>query len=92
MKAWDNDMVQRQTKAYDDVENFELKFTANYMFLINQTESDVPYVNQPSVDLQKKLNAQWLLLKKRATDILDINLPALNKKLWDAGVGAVWMK
>jgi len=24
-------------------------------------------------------------------EILDTNLSALNKKLWDAGVGAVWM-
>ena len=48
MKAWDEDMVQRKSKAYDDVENFPNKFTANYLFLINQTESDIPRVNQPS--------------------------------------------
>ena len=45
MKAWDEDMVQRKSKAYDDVENFPNKFSANYMFLINQTESDIPRVN-----------------------------------------------
>ncbi len=50
MKAWDEDMVQRKSKAYDDVENFPNKFTANYLFLINQTESDIPRVNQPSLD------------------------------------------
>ena len=27
MKAWDEDMVQRKSKAYDDVENFPNKFT-----------------------------------------------------------------
>jgi photosystem II stability/assembly factor-like uncharacterized protein len=92
MKAWDDDMVQRKSKAYDDAENFPNKFTANYMFLLNMTESDIPRVNQPSLDLLKDLNAQWAVLKNRATEILDNNVPALNKLLWEAGVGAVWKR
>ncbi len=63
MKAWDEEMVQRKSTAYDDVENFPNKFTANYMFMMNQTESDIPRVNQPSLDLKKKLNAEWAALK-----------------------------
>jgi photosystem II stability/assembly factor-like uncharacterized protein len=89
MKAWDEDMVQRKSKAYDDVENFPNKFTANYMFLINQTESDIPKVTQPSLDLMKQLNAEWEVLKKRAADI-ETKLTALNKMLMEAGVGPVW--
>jgi len=90
MKAWDEDMVQRKSKAYDDVENFPNKFTANYLFLINATESDIPRVNQPSLDRMKELNAQWATLKARADEILNRDIPALNKKLWDAGLGAIW--
>jgi thioester reductase-like protein len=90
MKAWDEDMVQRKSKAYDDVENFPNKFTANYLFLINQTESDIPRVNQPSLDRMKELNAQWATLKARGTDLLDRDIPAFNKRLWDAGLGAIW--
>ena len=90
MKAWDDDMVQRKSKAYDDAENFPNKFTSNYMFLLNQTESDIPRVNQPSLDLMKELNAQWALLKGRADEILDKNIPAINKLMWEAGVGAIW--
>ena len=90
MKAWDEDMVQRKSKAYDDVENFPNKFTANYLFLINQTESDIPRVNQPSLDRLKELNAQWATLKARADEILNRDIPALNKKMWDAGLGAIW--
>ncbi len=92
MKAWDEDMVQRKSKAYDDAENFENKFTANYLFLINQTESDIPSVNQPSLDRMKELNAAWVVLKSRADEMLTKNLPALNKLLWEAGVGAIWKK
>jgi photosystem II stability/assembly factor-like uncharacterized protein len=90
MKAWDEDMVQRKSKAYDDVENFPNKFTADYMFMVNQTESDIPVVNQPSLDLKKELDARWETLKSRATEILDKDIPALNKKLWEAGIGGVW--
>jgi len=90
MKAWDEDMIQRKTKVYDDADNFPAKFTANYLFLINQTESDIPRVNQPSLDRMKELNAEWATLKGRGMEILDKGIPAFNKKLWDAGVGAVW--
>lgn len=90
MKAWDEDMVQRKSRAYDDVENFPNKFTANYLFLINQTESDIPRVNQPNIDLLKKLTAEWLALKARADEMIGKDIPGLNKQLWDAGYGAIW--
>jgi photosystem II stability/assembly factor-like uncharacterized protein len=90
MKAWDEDMVQRKSKAYDDVENFPNKFTANYLFLINQTESDIPRVNQPSLDRKKELDAQWVTLKSRGLELQDKDIPAFNKRLWDAGLGAIW--
>jgi photosystem II stability/assembly factor-like uncharacterized protein len=90
MKDWDEDMVQRKSKAYDDVENFPNRFTANYLFLINQTESDIPRVNQPSLDRLKELNAQWATLKARGSEIAEKDIPAVNKKLWDVGLGAIW--
>ena len=90
MKAWDEDMIQRKSKAYDDVENFPNKFTANYLFLINQTESDIPRVNQPSLDRLRELNTQWSALKARADEIRDKDIPLLNKRLWEAGLGAIW--
>ncbi len=63
LKAWDEDMVQRKSKAYDDVENFPNKFTANYLFLMNQTESSIPRVNQPNLDRLAELNKEWAGLK-----------------------------
>lgn len=90
MKAWDEDMVQRKSKAYDDVENFPNKFTANYMYLINQTESAIPRVGQPSLDLLKQMNAEWATLKARGNEIAEKDIPALNKRLWEAGKGAIW--
>jgi len=90
MKIWDEDMVQRKSKAYDDVENFPNKFTANYMFLMNQTESDIPRVNQPNLDRLKELNLEWSVLEARARLFLEKSIPSFNKQLWEAGVGALW--
>ncbi|KXK27988.1 MAG: glycosyl hydrolase [Bacteroidetes bacterium OLB12] len=92
MKQWDEDMVQRKSKAYDDVENFPNKFTSDYLFLINQTESDIPQVNKPSLELLAEYTAKWKLLEARANEFLQKDIPSLNKKLWDAGIGAVWIK
>lgn len=91
MKTWDEDMIQRKSKAYDDVENFPNKFTANYLFLMNQSESDIPKVTQPSIDLMNELNAQWQVLQKRA-DELETKLAAVSKMLMDAGIGPVWVR
>ena len=90
MKAWDEDMVQRKSKAYDDVENFPNKFTANYLFVINHSESDIPKINQPSRDRIAELDVQWNELKKRGDEILNVSIPAINNKLWQAGIGALW--
>ena len=92
MKEWDKKMVQRKSKAYDDVENFPNKFTANYLFLINQTESDIPRVNQPSRDRLAELNVEWKALKATSGALLEQEIPAYNKLLWELGIGAVWGK
>ncbi|MEO5583137.1 MAG: hypothetical protein ABIR66_10620 [Saprospiraceae bacterium] len=92
MKTWDEDMIQRKSKAYDDVENFPNKFTANYLFMINQTESEIPKVNQASLNLMKELDQQWSVFKIRAEQIIDKDLPSINKNLWDSGIGPIWKK
>jgi hypothetical protein len=90
LKAWDTDMVSRRSRAYDDVENYEQKFTANWMFLINATESDLPRVNQPSRDRFAQLQAEWTRLKARSDAMANVDIPSLNRKLWDIGLGPIW--
>jgi photosystem II stability/assembly factor-like uncharacterized protein len=91
MKAWDEEMIQRKSKAYDDVENFPNKFTANYLFAINHAESGIPLVNQPTRDRIAELDVTWKKLKQEGEAMLNTAVPALNKKLWDAGIGALWL-
>ncbi|MEM7560013.1 MAG: hypothetical protein AAF394_12915 [Planctomycetota bacterium] len=90
LKAWDEDMVQRKSKAYDDVENFPNKFTAEYLFLINQTESSIPRVTQGSIDRRDELEAQWKELKKRGEQFIKSEIPEFNKLLWANKIGAIW--
>jgi len=90
IKAWDEDMVQRKSKAYDDVENFPNKFTAEYLMLINQTESAIPRVTQSSIDRRAELEAKWKRLKKTAKSLEKTDLPKFNKQLWAKKIGAIW--
>lgn len=88
MKAWDDLMVQRKAKAYDDVDNYDNKFTANYLFAVNHSDSSLPRVNQPTRDRIAELNKEWATLKQQGEAILNA-VPALNKKLWEVGIGAL---
>lgn len=92
MKTWDEAMIQRKSKAYDDVENYRNKFSAEYLFLINMTESELPKVNKASRDRYKDLTEQWTVLDSTAKEIISKDIPAFNKRLWEAGVGAVRVK
>lgn len=89
LDAWDKDMIQRKSKAYDDVENFPNKFTAEYLFLIDATNSTIPRVNQPSKNRKAELDAQWSSLKAKANTFMKTSIPEFNKKLWEAGIGAI---
>lgn len=87
--VWDEDMVQRKSKAYDDVENFPNKFTAEYIYLINQTESSIPKVNTGSKKRKLELDAQWETLKNKADYFIETAIPKFNEQLWSAKIGAI---
>ena len=89
MVSWDQEMVQRKSKAYDDVENFPNRFTAEYLFLIDATNSGIPRVNKASKDRKAELDAQWIVLNKEAERLIKTAIPSYNKMLWEAGIGAI---
>lgn len=91
MKAWDEDMIQRKSQAYDDVENFPNKFTAEYLFLINQTNSSIPRVNKSNLERKTELDQQWNGLNARGKELMEKDIPNFNRKLWEAGIGALRM-
>jgi predicted aconitase len=58
--------------------------------MINHCESDIPRVTQPSVARRQELEAEWSALGAEAGQLLDKDIPEFNKRLWEAGFGALW--
>ncbi len=92
LKAWDEKMVQRRSKAYDDVENFPNKFTANYLFMINQSESSIPKITGGSKKRYAELWQEWLELEKEGKNLIETEVPAFNKMAGEMGVGVLFGK
>ena len=92
LKSWDEDMVQRKSKAYDDVENFPNKFTAEYIFLMNQNDSSIPILNSASKNRLEELNKEWMELKNRSEELIQKVIPTYNKLLWNNEIGALNVK
>jgi photosystem II stability/assembly factor-like uncharacterized protein len=92
LKTWDSAMVSRKSRAYDDVENFAQKFTANWLFMINATESELPRVNAPSRDRMTELEPEWATLRSRGDTLLNDDIQTLNRRLFDLGIGAIKRK
>ena len=92
LKSWDEDMVQRKSKAYDDVENFPNKFTAEYIFLMNQNDSSIPKLNSASKNRLEELNKEWMELKNRSEELIQKVIPTYNKLLWNNEIGALNVK
>ena len=92
MDVWDKEMIQRKSQAYDDVENFPNMFSAEYLFLMNQANSSIPRITTAAKKRKEELDAQWAPLRKRAQQLINTEIPAYNKQLWEAGIGAIRIK
>ena len=89
MSDWDAKMVQRLSKAYDDVENFVNGFTAHYITLINQVDSDIPKITVGARSRMKELNDEWAVLNKEAQAIQSDLIPAFNQACYEQGIGVL---
>lgn len=92
LKAWDESMIQRKSKAYDDVENFPNKFTANYMYVINQSDSSIPKINKGSKERRAELEEEWKTLEAEGNRLLKTEIPSFNKLVQEAGIGILFVK
>jgi len=88
LDQWDKIMVQRLSKAYDDVENFVNGFTAYYATAINESDSAQPKINSGARSRVAELNLIWERHKK-AGMLLGTQLETLNTELYKVGIGAI---
>jgi hypothetical protein len=85
-------MVQRKSTAYDDVENFPNKFTANFLFMMNHGESPIPKINQATKNRYSELMELWKPLETEGKRLLEIAIPEFNKMSIEAGIGVLVVK
>lgn len=92
LRAWDEKMVQRKSTAYDDVENFPNKFTANVLFLLNHGESSIPRINNATRARHAELIREWKTLEATGSALIKTAIPAFNKQAATQGVGVLYVK
>jgi hypothetical protein len=92
LKAWDEEMVQRKSTAYDDVENFPNKFTANFLFMMNHGEGSIPKINQATKNRYSELMELWKPLETEGKRLLEIAIPEFNKMAIESGIGVLVVK
>lgn len=92
MKDWDAAMVQRLSKAYDDVENYVNGFTAEYLTALNHGDSGIPRINEGTRQKMASLNARWGTYKQQAQRLISEDIEGLNRELYEVGVGALYLK
>jgi hypothetical protein len=90
MKEWDNKMVQRLSKAYDDVENYVNGFTAEYLTALNHGDSGIPRINTGTKSKLESLNARWNTYKREGELLMSEDIEGLNRELYELGIGALY--
>ena len=89
MTNWDNKMMQRKSKAYDDVENFRNKFLADYLFILDEIKGDIPNVSEGVLKSLNSHDKKWEELKKEIDDINEIDISNFNNDLLTIGMSSV---
>ena len=89
MTNWDNKMMQRKSKAYDDVENFRNKFLADYLFILDEIKGDIPNVSEGVLESLNSHDKKWEELKKEIDDINEIDISNFNNELLTIGMSSV---
>lgn len=91
MKQWDEKMVQRLSKAYDDVENYVNGFTAEYLTALNHGDSGIPRINTGTKAKLQALNSQWNTYKREAELLMSENIEGLNREFYELGIGPLYL-
>jgi photosystem II stability/assembly factor-like uncharacterized protein len=89
MKAWEEEIIQPKSQAYDDVINFENKLSANFLFLKAEMGANIPQVTDGQSARYRELSALWANLKASHDQLWNGKVQAFNKALSEKGLGLV---
>ena len=82
-------MMQRKTKAYDDVENFRNKFLADYLFILDEIKGDIPNVSEGILKSLDSHDKKWKELKKEIDEINEVDISNFNNDLLTVGMSSI---
>ncbi len=88
MDAWEQQLIQRKSRAYDDVINFPNGLSANYLFLKGQADRNTPNVTEPMKARLKELDGMWAPLEAEYRALRE-TVEAYDRSLKEAGLGVI---
>ena len=88
MDAWEKQLIQRKSRAYDDVINFPNGLTANYLFLKGQADTNTPNVTEPMKARLRELDAKWAPLAAEYRALKE-KVEEYERSLKEAGLGVI---
>ena len=92
LKEWDAEMVQRLSRAYDDVENYVNGFTAEYLTALNHGDSGIPRINEGTREAIRSLDGRWRVYREQADKLIKEDIEVLNAELYELGIGALYLE
>ena len=92
LAAWDESMVQRKSTAYDDVENFPNKFTANFIFMMIHGEGSIKCIIEGTKVRHAEFLEEWKPLEAEGKRLVEQAIPTFNALAKETGVGVLFLK
>jgi len=89
LKNWEQNLIQPNQKTFQDVINFNNKLNAEWMYLKDFVDSEIPEVTQGAMDRHKDLKFQWNKQKAALDQIIEEDFNAFEDLFNAADVPAL---
>ena len=89
LKNWEQNLIQPNQKTFQDVINFNNKLNAEWMYLKDFVDSEIPEVTQGAMDRHKDLKLQWNKQKAALDQIIEEDFKAFGDLFNAADVPAL---
>jgi len=92
LTEWEEKIIQRKSKTFQDVINFPNRFNAHLIALMDSVDTLTGPVTQGARDRYTDLIAEWDQHEEEITELLGAQLSAFNDAIHEAAVPAILLK
>ena len=89
IEDWEDHLIQKDQKTFQDVINFPNKLNAEIMSLINRVDSHDPGITEGAGERVRDLNQEWSQRKTEMMQILELDVKQFNKLYKDTDIPAL---